>query len=173
MSNQPSGQFNKSVLFANAACALQSSKDWLTDSIRVPGNLCPEYAVSACQKTERRLIQESPVRSQPNRRLELLLLGSMLALITVVSMIDVYWSFKTQSILAETEQNPLGRWLIARDGGDISLFMTLKMAGTMAVILAIPAMYFVRRKWGIVATSALSLFQCGLLVYFYFGHLIA
>ena len=172
MSNPLSAQLSQSALFANAACALKG-ENWMTDSIRVPGNLCPAYAIVERRKTQHKLFKESAVQVQPNRRLEILMLGSMLALITVVSMIDVYWSFKTQAILAETEQNPLGKWLIARDGGDISLFMTLKMAGTMGVILAIPAMYFFRRKWGIVAASALSLFQCGLLIYFYFGHLLS
>lgn len=106
-----------------------------------------------------------------DRRLtELLLMGLMLTVITCVSMIDVYWSFKTQAVLAETEQNPIGKWLIDRDGGDISLFMTLKMAGTMFVILAIPALYSIRRQWGLVSAATLTVFQCLLLVYFYVGH---
>jgi len=142
----------------------------LTDSIRVPQKLCPSYAVTHRLQTQRKLMDESPVAPRQGRGLEIVVLASMLALITVVSMIDVYWSFKTQAILAETEQNPLGKWLIDKDGGDISLFMTLKMAGTMGVILAIPALYFFRRSWGMICASALSLFQAGLLIYFYIGH---
>ncbi len=87
-------------------------------------------------------------------------------------MIDVYWSFRTQEVLQQTEQNPIGRFLIDIDGGNIALFMTMKMLGTMCVILAIPAIYRFRRRWGVICATALGTFQCLLLVYFEVGHLI-
>ena len=100
------------------------------------------------------------------------LLGIMVMFITCVSVYDVYWSFKTAAILPQMEENPLGRWLIQLDGGDISLFMTAKMVGTMFVILAIPGIYQFKRSWGMICCAAVAVFQCLLLVYFELGHLL-
>ena len=99
-------------------------------------------------------------------------LAAMLAIITFVSCYDVYWSFKTAEILYQTEQNPIGMWLISLDGGDVSLFMTVKMVGTMLVILSIPALYCYRRKWGLTCAAGLTVFQCLLMVYFEIGHIV-
>lgn len=102
---------------------------------------------------------------------ELVLLWSCIALIASVSMYDVYWSFKTQDVLVEFEKNPIGTWLINMDGGDIALFMTVKMMGTMAVILAIPAIYFARRTWGLIVCVSLAIFQLLLFGFLNYGHL--
>ena len=95
-----------------------------------------------------------------------------MVIITAVAAYDVYWSFKTQDILRETEQNPLGVMLIQWDGGDIALFMTCKMMGTMAVILAVPALYCFRKWWGLACGISLAVFQSLVLLYLNFGHLI-
>ncbi|MGI9519681.1 MAG: hypothetical protein ACR2NP_21690 [Pirellulaceae bacterium] len=147
----------------------------LADSFRCETILNPSPSgnigmLASFRRQPAALLELEKPRKKNHRTTELLLMGLMLTIITCVSMIDVYWSFKTQAVLAETEQNPIGKWLIDRDGGDISLFMTLKMAGTMFVILAIPALYSIRRQWGLVAAATLTVFQCLLLVYFYVGH---
>jgi hypothetical protein len=94
------------------------------------------------------------------------------AFIAAVSMYDVYWSFKVQDVLIEYEQNPIGTWLINLDNGDIALFMTIKMMGTMVVILAIPGLYFFRRCWGLICCTAVGTFQALLLCYLNFGHIL-
>ena len=59
---------------------------------------------------------------------------AMLAWIAFVSCFDIYCSFLTEEVLAESEENPIGRWLIALDGGSIHLFMKVKTAGTFLVL---------------------------------------
>ncbi len=104
--------------------------------------------------------------------LDACLLAACLAVVTSVAVYDVYWSFKTQSILQETEQNPLGSLLIEMDGGDIALFMTCKMLGTMFVVLAVPALYCFRRWWGMSTGVSLASFQCLVFLYLIFGQLV-
>ena len=103
---------------------------------------------------------------------QLTLLGLLVFWTGCVSMYDLYWSFKTQEVIAETEQNPVGSWLISLDGGDIALFMTAKSIGTMLVIMAIPALYRYRPKWGLTCGIAVAVFQLLLLIYLNFGHLL-
>ena len=105
-------------------------------------------------------------------RKKLVILWSCVALITMVSMYDVYWTFKVQEVIIHTEENPIGLWLINADGGDIALFMTVKMLGTMCVILAIPAIYFYRNNWGMVCAVSVATFQAFLFAYLNFGHLV-
>ena len=101
-----------------------------------------------------------------------LFIGAMVMIIGCVSIYDVYWSFKTAEVLKETEQNPLGTWLISADGGDISLFMTCKMVGTMIVLMSIPSIYVYKKQWGMICGAAVATFQCLLMVYLNFGHLL-
>ena len=107
-----------------------------------------------------------------SRYWQVYLLATMIAIITAVSVYDVYWSFKTADILHATEQNPIGTWLINLDGGDISLFMTVKMVGTMMVILSIPALFNLNRRYGLVCAGGITIFQCLLMAYFELGHLL-
>ena len=99
-------------------------------------------------------------------------LALCVTVIAAVSAYDVYWSFKTQDVLQETELNPIGRWLIAADGGDIALFMTCKMLGVVAVILAIPAIYWFRVSWGLTCGVSVAVFQGLLYCYLDHGHLL-
>lgn len=107
-----------------------------------------------------------------NLKLEMKLVIVSVALIAAVSMYDVYWSFKVQDVLIEYEQNPIGTWLINLDNGDIALFMTVKMMGTMVVVLAIPALYYFRRSWGLICCTSVATFQVLLLCYLNFGHIL-
>lgn len=99
----------------------------------------------------------------------LIILSGAMMIIAAISLYDIYWSFKTQEILYEVEQNPIGRWLIAADSGDVALFMTLKTLGTMIVLGAIPMTYWFKRWWGMTAAIAVSAFQCVLFLYITFG----
>ena len=84
------------------------------------------------------------------------------AIILFVSMNDVYWSFKTRDTLLEDELNPIGRWLIRLDDGDIALFMTAKMLGTIVVVMVLPWIYRIRRRMGLLVAMALTCFQIAL-----------
>lgn len=90
---------------------------------------------------------------------------SLLILIGSVSSYDVYCSIKYQSTLLANEENPIGRLLIEMDGGDVALFMTVKMIGTTLVLLSLP--YLRRRdaKLGWVSISCVAAFQTWLFFY--------
>ena len=98
-----------------------------------------------------------------------MVIGALTAIILVVAINDVYWSFKTQEVLYESEQNPIGTWLIEMDGGDIALFMTAKMVGTMVVVMAIPLIYTIRRRIAQAVAGVLALFQSMLFLYLNFS----
>jgi len=52
----------------------------------------------------------------------------------LVSAYDTYWIVKNRDILLKVEKNPLGILLIKLDGGDVSLFVWAKVAGTVLVL---------------------------------------
>jgi hypothetical protein len=91
--------------------------------------------------------------------------GIMWLAIGVISSIDLYWSIVYQSQLYEIELNPLGRFLIAMDNGQVSLFMAVKMLGTIAVLGALVVLYHWRRSTAWPVMTSIFVFQSLLLVY--------
>ena len=94
---------------------------------------------------------------------------TLFAIIAAVAAYDVYLSIKFQHVLYSMEENPLGKWLIALDNGDVALFMTAKMIGTMVVLLVLPAFYRFRRNLGMVTASALAAVQSSVFCYLTFA----
>ncbi len=94
---------------------------------------------------------------------------TLFAIIAAVAAYDVYLSIKFQATLHAMEENPLGRWLIALDNGDVALFMTAKMMGTMVVLLVLPAFYRFRRNLGMATASGVAAFQSSLFCYLTFA----
>lgn len=89
-----------------------------------------------------------------------------------VEAYDVYWSIKLQDVLINNERNPLGRFLISLDGGDVALFMALKVAAIFLVLGALPVILWKKEKvaWlllGVVFISRLALF-----IFLEAGHLL-
>ena len=62
------------------------------------------------------------------------LFNKMWLIIGLVSAIDVFYAIKYQETLIVLEENPIGLHLIEISNGDISLFMGLKVAGTVLVL---------------------------------------
>jgi len=104
-------------------------------------------------------------------------IGRLLFLITwlfvgFVEAYDVYWSIKLQDTLYDNELNPIGKFLMSSDDGDIALFMSLKVAAIILILGSLPAIMFADKAklaWfllGIVFISRLALF-----VFLETGHL--
>lgn len=55
-------------------------------------------------------------------------------LVGFISAIDVYYAIKFSASLPTMEENPFGKYLIRIAGGDISLFIGCKVAGTVIVL---------------------------------------
>ena len=98
-------------------------------------------------------------------------LASCLTVIAAVSAYDTYWSFKNQDTLYDFEQNPVGRWLMELDGGDVALFMTVKMIGTLIVLNAIPLIGRFRKSWCLPIACSVATFQLLLFAYLNWGDL--
>ena len=76
------------------------------------------------------------MRNYNNRRTPTLTytFNLMWYLIGFISAIDVYYAIKFSRSLPTMEENPFGRYLIKIAGGDVSLFIGCKVAGTVIVL---------------------------------------
>ena len=85
--------------------------------------------------------------------------------IGVISAVDLYWSIVYQSQLYEIELNPLGRLLISMDNGGVSLFMAVKMLGTVAALGVLVVLYHWRQSIAWPVMISIFIFQLLLLAY--------
>ena len=88
-------------------------------------------------------------------------------IIGIISSIDLYWIGKTRSVIAEHEQNPVGTYLIGLDGGDVSLFMAAKFAGTMLALYIILTMKRLKFRHTLLIASIIAFCQIVLLIYLF------
>jgi hypothetical protein len=94
--------------------------------------------------------------------------------IAFVSAIDIYWLIKNDHIISVTEQNPLGVWLINKDGGDVALFAMVKMLTNFFVIGVLVTLF---KRWNrtkaVFITSVIACLQLTLLSYLFLdpGHI--
>ena len=90
-------------------------------------------------------------------------------LIGFISAIDVYYAIKWREVLPQMEENPFGRMLIKYDADDISLFMGLKVAGTVLVLGFLQNWFLLSKREGRIranrVTIGVFLFQIWLFLY--------
>lgn len=86
----------------------------------------------------------------------------------MVSAYDMYVSIKVRDVLYGHELNPVGRYLMRLDGGDVALFMGLKAAGLVLVLGFLTALRSYRRGMAFGTTLALCGLQVWLLWYLAF-----
>jgi hypothetical protein len=91
--------------------------------------------------------------------------GIMWLAIGIISSVDVYWSIINQEILIVEEENPIGRYLIEREDGDISLFMSVKVAGTIAALGILVVLYHWNKRYAWPIIIVLTVAQFCLLHY--------
>lgn len=96
----------------------------------------------------------------------------LLAFVTFVQAYDMYWAIKLRESLYANELNPVGRWLIKVDGGDVSLFMALKLIGTVLTLSIISLLCVRRYQIGLVVCCAFAAFQGFLLWFLNYGHIL-
>ncbi len=89
-----------------------------------------------------------------------------------VEVYDVYWSIKLQDVLLDNEQNPIGRFLISLDGGDVALFMALKVSAIIAILGSLPVLLWANKAkvaWLLIAIIFIS--RLALFLFLETGHL--
>jgi hypothetical protein len=85
--------------------------------------------------------------------------------VAVVSVHDAALVVVNHEVISDVEQNPVGKWLIEAHGGEVWLFVFLKLAGTALVCAVLVTVYQYCRRLGMIAVVALSTFQMLLLCY--------
>ena len=101
-------------------------------------------------------------------------------IIVIVSSIDIYWLSKnrflytTQTVLlnnvyidSSAEQNPIGRYILELDEGDVSLFILLKMIGAYFVIAILYTFWHYNIRYTYVIAASVAIAQLMLLMYLY------
>jgi len=85
--------------------------------------------------------------------------------IVAVSTVDFYYLGKTRSVIRELEENPIGRYLIEMDKGDISIFMAAKFFGTILSLYLLFKMKTFGFKHVLLVASCVAVAQIILLIY--------
>ena len=86
-------------------------------------------------------------------------------IIVIISSIDIYWLSKNSEVIYEYEQNPIGLYLLERDKGDVSLFISCKSLGTYVVIMSLYILWHYRKSYIGIITFVLITIQIILLIY--------
>ena len=81
--------------------------------------------------------------------------------VILVSALDVYLTVRMRDVL--NELNPVGRWLMSLDGGDVALFMAFKLIGTCTACWLMGVVYSLRESIGLCVTTGVALFQLWLM----------
>ena len=82
-----------------------------------------------------------------------------------VSVHDAALVILHDRVIGMTEQNPVGRWLIELNHGDVWLFIGLKLLGTALCGATLLTLYEVWWRAARTAAIAVACFQLGLLIY--------
>jgi len=91
------------------------------------------------------------------RNWPIFLFTALLCFCVGVECLDVYYSIKLQDSLYENELNPVGRYLIRLDGGNVAIFMAVKVATISIVMASLPLLYCFRKKLAWILLGIFSL----------------
>lgn len=98
-----------------------------------------------------------------------IVLAACCLFVAAVSVHDAMLVVLHADVICEFEQNPVGRWLIEMGGGDVGLFVSLKLMGTGMVCATLVTLYEFRTRIALAAGSSLAVFQAVLLLYLTFA----
>lgn len=90
------------------------------------------------------------------------------ALIAAISVHDAMLVVLNHESILEEERNPIGWWLLAIRGGDVWLFVFVKLLGTSVVCSTLLTLFRRRPQMAIGAASFLASLQLVLLTYLCF-----
>jgi hypothetical protein len=116
------------------------------------------------------MLKVAPFRfaARNSRRLTCGYLIGCCALIAAISVHDAMLVIVNHESIVEEERNPIGQWLLAIRGGDIWLFVLVKLLGTSVVCSTLITLFRSRPHMALVAASFLAGLQLVLLTYLSF-----
>ena len=85
--------------------------------------------------------------------------------IAAVSVHDAVLVVVHHELIGQFERNPLGRLLLQLHGGEVWLFVLVKLAGTAAVCTILVRLFLTRSRLAMWITGVLCCFQFLLLLY--------
>lgn len=98
-----------------------------------------------------------------------LLFGMFCLFIGLVSVHDTMLIVANHDIIGDVERNPVGKWLIDVQAGQIWLFVVLKLAGTALVCTVLVELFRRCRRIAMTAAAGVGTFQMVLLTYLTFA----
>ena len=98
-----------------------------------------------------------------HRNRTILIFTSSCTWIAAVSVHDAVLVVVHQEVISQFERNPLGRWLLQLHGGEVWLFVAVKLAGTAVVCKVLFRLYQYRSGIALLVAVVLSCFQMLLL----------
>jgi hypothetical protein len=84
-----------------------------------------------------------------------------------VSIHDGFWVLANRRAILNDERNPVGRWLLAQNGGDVWFLLAAKAAGTIVAATLLLTLYWRFPDLGWIAGSAVAGLQLVLLLWLY------
>ena len=115
--------------------------------------------------TQRLLYLLRPVREHPSE----VVFAMFCLFVMAVSVHDAMLVVLNADVILEVERNPVGRWLIELQRGDIWLFVLTKLLGTAVVCSILVMLYEFRARHALVTAGGVASFQMMLLCYLTFG----
>jgi hypothetical protein len=103
------------------------------------------------------------------QRRNAVVLGACCLLVVAISVHDAMLVILNSDVISQAERNPIGKWLIERQGGDVWLFVLVKLAGTAIACAVLVTLYEFRVHLALVASVGVACFQTVLLWYLIFG----
>lgn len=94
-----------------------------------------------------------------------LLFGALLVLILSISVHDASLVVLNHGVIADVEQNPIGRWLLRVNHGEVWLFVGVKLLGTAAAGAVLMEVFRLAPRIAWVAATAVAAMQVVLLAY--------
>lgn len=86
-------------------------------------------------------------------------------IIGTVSSYDAYLTIKYRDFLQDCEENPIARWILKSTDWDVSLFIGLKMAGTIITLGILSLIYTFNKKKAYIISFCITVAQIVLLLY--------
>ena len=96
------------------------------------------------------------------------LFASMCLFIVSVSVYDGYLVARFADVMPDAEQNPVGRWLMEQDDGNVELFLRAKTLGTSLVLGVLAGLYALSTRLAMPVATSVAMFQMLLLGYLTF-----
>jgi hypothetical protein len=91
--------------------------------------------------------------------------GGLWLFIVFVAVWDGFLTFVHRTHMQDQELNPIGRALIALDGGGVAYLLAAKLVGTIVVTTFLVVLYDLNPRRAIFITAPVAAFQCGLLLF--------